>query len=632
MSRLPSVFLVVVASLLPAAARAQSPPQMRVGADMDTVGVGDVVHLELNVQSSDGMPGDPQPGATPGFVVRGPASSSPSQTHIVINGSRTDRYGLTVDWTLQAQRVGTFSVGPPTVTIGGSRYSGHAITLRVVPAGQAPQRQPPQGALPPGMPFGFSPFDPWKALIQGQDRTEPDTAPPSPTTDPKLSLDAPRAPYYFLHATVDKTSPVVGEQVIFSVYEYLDWEDPRGIEIDPSDAHEPTAADFVKHSLQPEEKDAPLVGFASIAGHTWRVVLIRRWALFPLRTGDLTIGPMALTLVRPRTQNGARTSETLHVHVTEPPAAGRPPGYEPGDVGHFVLTAQSTPREVEQGGAVGVHIELSGTGNIPASISPPAREGVEWLAPEVHEQLGAIGRDMFGGKRSFDFVVRMHRAGDVDLGEVKLPFWDPEQRRYDVALAKLGVVRVKPSAASAAPVASGGADQDTLAGLPEPRDTLEGTATARPHLDDSRAFWLLGVGAWPMAFGVAVAGRATGRRLARVWRERRTSPASELRDRVAGAARACAADDSRVADAAIARVLEAATVAHAGVSVRGAVGGEVVDRLERAGVARDAATSFAELLRECEAARFSPTAADVAAARDRWARARDVLRQLEKGA
>jgi hypothetical protein len=624
--RLLAAALLAPVVLVPAAAKAQGAPQMQVGADVDTVGVGDVVHLELSAQSADGLPSDPQPGATPGFVVRGPPRSAPSQTHISINGARTDRYTLTVDWTLQAQRVGSFSVGPPTVALGGTRYSSHALTIRVVPAGQVPQRQPPQGMQPQGMPFNFSPFDPWKSFLQGPDRDPLDVAPATPTADPKLALDAPRAPYYFLHATVDKASAVVGEQVTFSVFEYLDWQEPRNIEAEPT--HEPDAADFVKHPLLPEDKDAPLAGFASVGGHIWRVTLIRRWALFPLRTGDLDIGPLSVSIVRPRLQNSARTSETLRVHVTEPPAAGRPPGYVVGDVGRFALAAQSAPREVDQGGAVGVHVELSGTGNVPASIAPPARQGVEWLTPELHDQLGVIGRDVFGGKRSFDFVVRMHRAGDVDLGEVSVPFWDPEQRRYDVASAKLGAVHVKPSKGAA--VASGAADPETLAGLPAPRDALEGTPAARAHLDDSRAFWWLGVGAWPVAFGVAVAGRATGRRMLRAWHERRASPASELRERVAGAAKACAADDPRVADAAIARVLEAATVAHAGVSVRGAIGGEVVERLERAGVERDAATSVAELLRECEAARFSPTAADVAAARDRWARARDVLRQLEK--
>jgi hypothetical protein len=66
------------------------------------------------------------------------------------------------------------------------------------------------------------------------------------------------------------------------------------------------------------------------------------------------------------------------------------------------------------------------------------------------------------------------------------------------------------------------------------------------------------------------------------------------------------------------------------VSVRGAVGDEVVERLAGAGVRREAAARIADLLRECEAARFSPDAADVVAARDRWLRAQRAIRDLER--
>jgi hypothetical protein len=623
------LLLLTAILLVPVVARAQSAPQLQAQADVDTVGVGDVVHLELSAQSADGMPTDPQPGATPGFVVRG-QSSSPSQTHISINGNRIDRFGLTVDWALQAQRVGTFSVGPPTVSIGGSRVAARPVTIHVVPAGQGPQR--PQQQIQSPTPFpqgpGFSPFDPWRGLFPGVDPG----AQPSVTTDPRLALDAPRGNFYFLHAVVDNPSAVVGQQVTFSVYEYLDEGAGAGIEVDPADVHDPTAAEFVKHPLLRDDQEAILVGYASVAGRVWKVNLVRRWALFPLHAGDLVIGPMSVTLLRPRSAAGSkRSTDALHVRVSEPPVAGRPPGYALGDVGHFSLAAQVTPRDLEQGGAVGVHVELSGTGNIPAAIAPPVRTGVEWLAPEVHEQLGSVGRqaDTFGGKRAFDYVVRVRRAGDVDLGEVSLPFWDPDQKGYTVARATLGMVHVKPS--TAGPAASGDApEQEMLSGLPPPRDALEGTAPSHAHPDDSRLYWLLGVGAWPAAFGIAVAGRAAGRRTARAWQVRKASPATDLKDRVSAANAACHGKDARAVDAAIAHALEAAAIAHVGVNVRGAVGDEVIHRLEGAGVGRDAASRVAELLRECEAARFAPDAADVPSARDRWLRAQGAIRQLEK--
>jgi hypothetical protein len=610
-------------------AHAQTPPQMKMQIDANTVGVGDTLHVQLSATSADAMPADAKLGVPQAFAVRG-QNAFPSQTHIDINGSQMDRYTLSVTWALEARRVGTFRVGPPTVNVAGVRYAANSVEITVVAAGQAPARRRPAPAqFPPGMqnPFTFSPFDPWKGFMQQFDQGD---QPPSPAEtapiDPKLSLGASRGAGYFLHATVDKTSAVVGEAVIFSVYEYIDLDGGR-IEVDDQGVRDADAADFVKHPLLRDDQSTQLSGYGSAGGRTWAVKLVRRWALFPLHAGDLTIGPMHVSMVRPAAMAGPRTSETIVVHVSEPPVVGRPPGYVVGDVGHFSLTAQVKPRDVDEGGALGVHVEVSGTGNVPNEVATPSRQGVEWLTPETHDDLGPTPHGAFGGKRTLDFVVRMRRAGAVDLGELALPFWNPDERKYEVARAPLGVIRVAPSAAGASAAAE--PEGETLPALPVLRDTLAGSRAAHAHADDSPWFWIAGVAAWPLAFGVALTGRAVGRRTLGAWRSRRTSPAAELRERLAKASVACHKTDARSADAAIARALEAATVAHAGVSVRGAVGGEVAARLERAGIARDTATSVAQLLRECEAARFAPDSVDIAAARDRWQRARGAIRGME---
>jgi hypothetical protein len=604
-------------------ASADSAPLVQVQVDQSVVGVGDTIHVQLSATSSDAMPGDPRLGATPGFVVRGQNQSS--QTQINIGGTATERYTLIVDWLIQADRIGLFSIGPPTVAIHGARYASRSIALRVVAAGRAPARktQPP----PQQSPFGLSPFDPWRGLFPDFGNA-PEPAAPPVAVDPKLALDAPRDPVYFLRATTDKAAAVVGEQVTLNVYEYLDISSGS---FEREEDHDPQVADFVKHSLIRDDQDAPLVGYASIGGRTWRVNLARRWALFPLQVGDLVIGPMSVT-ISPAHQrgNGAfkRTSEALHVRVSEPPMARRPPGYALGDVGRFSLRAQVDPRDVPQGGAIGVHVELAGTGSPPSALTPPATDGAEWLPPEIHDELGTVGHDSYGGKRSFDFVVRLKRAGDIQLGQLTWPYWDPEQKKYELARAALGVVHVSPSAsAKDQPVASA---PDLLPGLPSPHDVLEGTPAARRHWDDSPLFWLAAVLGWPLLLGATMGATAAGKRLTLALRGRATSPAAELRERIAAARQACRGEDARGADAAIARALEAATVASAGVSIRGAIGDQVVRRLESAGVDSGSAWRVAELLRECEAARFAPEAVDVAQARERWDRAQQAIRHLER--
>jgi hypothetical protein len=620
--------LIALRVLVPRPALAQTKPQVAIQVDAETIGLGDVVHVTMSATSSDTMPTDPQIGATPGFAERG-RNASPSETHFNINGAQTDRFTLTVDFVLQAQRIGTFKVGPPSIAVGGSRFLAQAITLHVVRAGNAPPRPARPAPRPSPFGFSFSPFDPWKGLFPGADSGDRELAsPPDVTTDPKLSLDAPRGANFFLHATTDKTTAVLGEQVTLSVYAYFDMNTPEADISD--DGREVQVADFVRHSLLRDDQQAPVAGFASIAGRTYRVRLLRRWALFPLRSGDLTIGSMTLTVVRPRAASGPRTSEVLSIHITEPPVAGRPPGFALGDVGRFALVAQVQPREVEQGGAISVHVELSGTGNVPSTIAAPLRDGLEWLAPEVHDDLGPIGHDAYGGKRSFDFIVRTKRAGNLDLGEIRVPFWDPETKRYGVARSSLGTIAVKASAMAAREGAENA--PALLPGLPAPRDRLEGASVSRPHADDSRLFWLAGVGGGPLAFGVAALGRAAAHRLRRTWRTRRNSPAAELKQRLAAARAACGGNDTRAADAAIARALEAATVALAGVSIRGAVGSEVTERLARAGVEQQAAARVAELLRECEKARFAPDHANVVEAQGRLTRAQAAIRHLEKRA
>jgi hypothetical protein len=624
---LAAYFAAWLVALVPRVAAAQSAPRVSANVDPDTVAVGDTFQVEIQASSPNALPSTIDINAPAGLVLRG-KNSSPMQQHTFMNGVRSDQYTLTSDWVLQATRVGSFAL-PASVVVGDKRYSVSPLHVRVVPPGQAPARKQRQNAQP--SPFGFSPFDPWKQLFGGMPNQLPEPAAPQRqevNIDPKLSLDAAHGDTVFLHATVDKTSALVGEQVTLSVYQYVDVS-PSG-DASADDIHFPDVVDFVKHPLVGDNQDTPVLGYASAGGRIWRVQLFFRWALFPLHTGDLSIGPTVIELIRDRSpQKENRTTESFRIHVAEPPLAGRPPGYAIGDVGRFALSAQVQPREAEQGGAVGVHVELSGTGNVPATVTPPAREGLEWLAPDVHETMGpSAGGAQYGGKRSFDFVVHVKRAGDVDLGELTLPYWDPDQRRYSIARAPLGTVHVTANAAAAD--LEPDKASELLPGLPPIRTSLEGVPAARSHADDSPWFWLAAIAGGPLAFGLSVGLSALARRLVAALKERRMSPASELKERLSAARDACVQGDARAADSAISRALEAAAVAHAGVNVRGAVGRELTEKLERAGVAPDAATTVAELLRECEAARFSPDAAELAATRERWSRTLAAIARLER--
>ena len=607
--------LALVAVVLFWSAPAAAQPRLEIGAevDVDTVAVGDRVQLTLQAMAEGASPSDPRPGTTTGFTVQG-TSVAPSTMVSIGNGVRSMKSGLTATWMLRADRIGTFKIGPPSIAINGARQAARPITITVVAPGRAPQRRAPGGIF--GLPQSpINPMDPFKGLIPGFDE-EP--AQPKVATDAKLGLDAPLGDGAFLHAVIDKSNVVIGEQVTLTVYLY---EDANERTREFNDVHEVTAGDFVKRSLLENDAQARPVGNALVGGRLWTVKLARKSALFPLKTGNLDIGPMSLALARVRPgANGKRESEALVVRVSEPEVAGRPPGFVVGDVGQFRLTAEVTPRELDADGALGVTIELEGTGNLPSTLTVPSRAGVEWLEPQMHEKLGATADDKFGGKRTFSYVVRMKKEGNVELGDITLPYFDPDTRTYAVARAALGGVHVKAGAIATVtekPI-------EKLPGLPSPRATRAEPRRSGPHLADSMLLWF-GLAAGPLAYAFLAGTRAATHKFKTTRAARASSPATSMKACMQAADGACKADDARAADAAIARALESAAVAYVGVHLRAAAGHALVSDLTFAGVTAEDAGAIAEVYRACEAARFSPDAAEIETARARWNRARTLI-------
>lgn len=603
------LFLVAFVALAwSTSARAQS-AEVTGGLDTSEVELGDVVTYTMQASSSTGAQLSDPKLSVPGGLTLVDSGQSPSQSVTILNGHMTQKQGLNVSWVLRTDRLGTFTIGPASIQAGAVRKNAPAHRLTVVAPGSG--RKKPRGR--PLDPFG-SGFDPFKGLFPGFD-DEPADPYSGISTDPKLALPGERAPQAFLHATVDKTRAVVGEQVTLTVYLYEDLHARQGR---ITDVHEAMANDFVKRSLLQDESRATHVGNAIIGGKAWAVKLVRKSALFPIKAGRLEIGPMALTLTAAKP--GYRESEPAIIEVVDPPVAGRPPGYQPGDTGDFSLSATLSPRTAEQDGAVGVTVELRGTGNMPSKLPLPEIAGVEWLEPQTRDTLGAQSAEKFGGTRTFNYVVRLHKAGAIDLGEIKLPFWNAERRAYDVARAAIGIVAVTPGAgkpASAEPVS------EMLPGLPGAHRTLEGTrkdtfVTERP------VYWLSLLGApFACVLGIALTGAVKRARERRATEQ--PSPERIARERRNEADVALRGTDGAAAISAIARSLEAEIFAWSGVNVRGTSREDTRSALEEGGMNEAAAKELLATLAALEDARFSPTGVTMDEARGLASRAKEAL-------
>lgn len=571
---------------------AQSRPSIRAAALPSDVEVGQVFVFRLTamVSVSDQPPDKPSLSLPAGFVLRGGPRVMPQTQVSITNGQMQQSVGIEVSWQVEARAAGRHTIGPASVLWQGKRFESGRVQVNVHPPGTLPRRQDPFDLFDifglPKMPGGFPDFP----QIE-----EPSLPPP----DPALAMAAPLARTVFLRAEVDKTDCVLGEQVTLRVYEYVSGGAPRQVE-----AHEPPAVDFLQRPLLSPD-DEPPVRYAEVGGEMWRVRLIRKVALFPLKVGTLTVGPMDVDYqgagLRARTP---RHTTALQVRVANTPEQGRPVGYRAGDVGQFSLSSEVTPTAVEQGGSIAVTVKLAGVGNLPLSLDVPRRKGVEWLDPTTRDKTDVTDDDRVRGERVFTYVVRMLEPGAVDLGAIELPFYNPWHHAYEVASTRLGVVHVTPSAQ---PVSSAPEALDRFASVGPLRRELTPAPARSRLLTDSPLFWvgLAGGPAGVLLLGAAASVWRGARARVSAWRDSlRRHAAVALREAREAAARGAVGEAAAAAE----RALHIGLEASCGLKSRGVLRDDLARELQSRGIQQQQALLASEILSRCERLRFEPGA------------------------
>jgi hypothetical protein len=608
MTRWLALFAVLIGAMVwpvSSACAQREPPRISASVDANEVEVGEPfsISLSVTVEAGSAEPTDPRLTLPPGMTQSAPTISS--QTEISLNNMRLSRRsGITATWRVAAAREGTFTIDGPTIAYAGERLRSNALRVTVVAAGSSARSRRGGAAAPQGQ----NPFDPFGMLprLPNPFDSLPLAQPVLPeTSNPELALDAPLDRTAFLRAIASPKSVVVGEQVTLGVYVYDD-----GGAIELTDLHEPSAPDYFRRDLlspasQPDPERVVL------AGAPWRVRLLFQTAFFPLRAGDLEIGAARATVVPAGRAKGrgsvVRESRPVVVRVTEPPLSGRPPGYEIGDVGAFSMSSAVDPRTTEVGGAVAVTINVSGVGNVPRSVRVPAKASVEWLEPQVRETFDAE-RGRIRGNRTFTYVVRPKSAGEVDLGDVTLPFWNPERKSYETARARLGKITVVPGAAPP-PGADARAANDPWAAIGAVRPALRGFPRPRPKLTDRAGYWLALLAA-PLA---VVSGSLLGRtvKIVRARLEaRKKSPARGVEQALEQARVALPRNDAVAVASALDRALHTAIELATGVRARGVLMDDLPATLEASSLSKDLAIEVTAVLVSIEAARFTPDSSD----------------------
>jgi hypothetical protein len=590
-------------------AYAQANLVTQVSATRVEVGQRFSVQVTCSFSDANEAPTDPRLPVPRGMESDGPSISS-QQSISVVNGHVERKTGLVATWVLVASSVGRFRVGPASMVVDGRRLVDRPVEIEVVAAGSAGAgRRGRRGRVP------FDPFDPFG----GGDPFSGPMFPPmpgfnvdprgmlddTPTPPPPAELDVTRAknPIAFVEARAIPKRVVVGEQVRLNVYAYYKPGQAEAVGLT-----EPSLDGFL--SYRSEHDDLLSKTFAlRIGDERWFARKLLSYALFPTKSGRLTIGPAVMTFAAQGVLLGGgagaqeRRSEPLTIVVEEPPLAGRPPFYHLGDVGQYQLTASVEPRRVDQGEAISVQVEVKGTGQLPQRLDPPEQAGVDWLEPSVNQQIDEQ-RDRIGGSRQFTYVVRMNQPGEIALGEFKVAYFDPSTRKYAVAKADLGKIEVVPKG-NATPIASA---EPSKSEAPEPlrlepRGKLSKLEPAtRPLSDRPGFFYWLALG--PLTTLLFFSARWLLRKLATLQMRRRSSLRSQVDEELSTARAALQRDDLATVPGAIERAIHHVVLSRTGLKSRGILRSELAPALQAKGFPQAMAQSLVELLERCDNARF----------------------------
>jgi len=364
-----------------------------------------------------------------------------AQNLSIMNG-RATRTSTTV-YRLIPDHEGTVTIPALTIAVGSDRAQTQPITLTVTHT--APSRTPAT------MPNRFTPGS-------------------APAGTPEI----------FVKATVDRSRVYWNQQVTLRLRLYS-----RVDVLGDVDWKPPSADGFWTESL-----GSPRQGRVRLNGVEYAVMEIPT-ALFPTRTGTLTIGParircrvarvipppdpwsmLAVPDVVP--EEVALNTDPVTISV-DPLPSGAPPGFE-GAVGNFHLAFHVDALAARAGEPVAARATIAGTGNVPSIRDPEihargaSREYVVGSSTRLER-----ANDRLSGERERDVAFVADQPGTLEILPVRFVWFDPEAGAYRWQSSEGVQVRVAPDStggAGAGQAAAGGAPLSALRTKPGPHGTL----------------------------------------------------------------------------------------------------------------------------------------------------------------
>lgn len=428
MKRVVAIFMVVLAALATATARAE--PQVRAYAESTTVPVNSPFRITIEVNGTTAGSA-PQLPAVDGLVSNNPPSTSSSTQIQIIGGKssiiRTQQY----TYLTQATRTGKITIPSIAIEVDGQTQTTAPIILTVTDAPPIQAGRPPGGRLQ-------NPFQP--------------PPPPPPPQPPDTSLSWNDA--VLTESSVDKKEVFQGEPVHLTLTLWVI--QLRGLQVVSQSGQNidmPKAEGFYVVTQPQPTRDT-----RERNGRTYEIMDFHV-TLYPTATGDARIGAWRWEGTGVYGYNRHSFSlEAPAIDIKVKPLPDRPPNFS-GAVGTFTAKAQLMQDQVIQGVPTKLMVRISGRGN-PEAIGTPAPPQIAnaYVSDPEKEVKSNDENGDIAVEKSFVYTITPLAAGDMTVPEVAFCYFDPAAATYQTVKTNPFSVRVLPSTETGSRVLLSGDD------------------------------------------------------------------------------------------------------------------------------------------------------------------------------
>ncbi len=411
--------LLMVAIIVPYTAVTAADAELKIEPTLDrsSIALGEQTSLRVSISGPSGFsePDIPQVSAVD-ITLQG-RTQSVQILNMKVESSKIFTYAVV------PRKVGEFSIGPVRIKRRGQTYESKTVKLSVTES------------------------------VQEQADTEPRNV--------------------IVEATVDNTTPYIGQQITL-LFRFARSNNAR---IRNAGYQMPDLTDFWNEGAESKHEYRQ-----RIDGVEYLVTEIAI-PLFPMREGAVTIDEIAIhydeVVASKRTRPGrqhvdpfgrdlfnddffdlfrseqlvrqTRNAKPIEINVRPLPAEGRPENFK-GGIGSFSATARLSEEEVKAGESVTLTVVISGQGNI-RDLSDPDLEikGVKTYSDTPSVDVKSFD-DKIMGEKVFKLALVPQEAGEIEIPNVSIPFFNPESKRYEIAASAPLKLSVLPSSEESLPI------------------------------------------------------------------------------------------------------------------------------------------------------------------------------------